>query len=156
MHRYTIHWKKSTFAVTVHWIVTAILQNAWKHKKNKIKKKGTKRSLETQTWNPNTHKMQWKLNLTWVICLWMRKTTEAIPHGVIFRSQLPRIYYYQSQVVTSIRNLSKPFGLSQNTNLQLNPYPNTQLDLYCSGNLPTQYMNLSTWLTNDARIPVRE
>ena len=34
-----------------------------------------------------------------------------------------------------IRNLTKPFGLSRNTNLQLNTYPNTQLDLYCSGNL---------------------
>ena len=31
-----------------------------------------------------------------------------------------------------------------NTNLQLNPYPNTQLDLYCSGNLFVQCMNPST------------
>ena len=61
----TVHCRKSTFAVTVHWTVTAILQNAWKlnsnHntpkrvKTNQKKKKGTKRSLETQTWNPNTH-----------------------------------------------------------------------------------------------------
>ena len=33
------------------------------------------------------------------------------------------------------------FGLSRNTNLQLNPYPNTQLDLYCSGNL-----SLDAWI----------
>ena len=49
----TVHCRKSTFAVTVHWTVTAILQNAWKQKNKK--KKVTKRSLETQTWNPNTH-----------------------------------------------------------------------------------------------------
>ena len=66
------------------------------------------------------------------------------PHWVILRSPLSRIHYYQSQVVTSIRNLTKPFGLSQKTNLQLNPYPNTQLDLYCSGNLSVQCMNPST------------
>ena len=36
---------------------------------------------------------------------------------VILRSPLPRIHYYQSQAVTSIRNLTKPFGLSRNTNL---------------------------------------
>ena len=53
------------------------------------------------------------------------ETTEAKPHRVNFRSPLTRIHYYQSQVVTSIRNLTKTFGLSLNTNLQLNPYPNT-------------------------------
>ena len=43
-----------------------------------------------------------------------------------FKSPLPRIHYYLSQAVTSIRNLTKPFGLSRNTNLQLNftPIPN--------------------------------
>ena len=30
---------------------------------------------------------------------------------VILRLPLPRINYYQSQAVTSIRNLTKPFGL---------------------------------------------
>ena len=34
------------------------------------------------------------------------------------------------------------------TNLQLNPYPNTQLDLFCSDNLSFQCTALSTWLTN--------
>ena len=34
------------------------------------------------------------------------------------------------------------------TNLQLNPYPNTQLDLFCSDNLSFQCMAPSTWLTN--------
>ena len=96
--------------------------------------------------------MQRKINLTQVICLQMGKTSKAKPHWVILRSPLLRVYYYQSQAVTSIRNLTKPFGLSQNTILQLNPYPNTQLDLYCSGNLSVQCTNPSTWLNNDARI----
>ena len=34
------------------------------------------------------------------------------------------------------------------TNLQLNPYPNTQLDLFCSDNFSFQCMAPSTWLTN--------
>ena len=34
------------------------------------------------------------------------------------------------------------------TNLQLNPYPNTQLDLFCSDNLSFQCTASSTWLTN--------
>ena len=100
--------------------------------------------------------MQLQINLTQVIFLWMRKTTEAKSHQVNFRSPLSRIHYYQSQVVTSIRNLTKPFGLSRNTNLQLNPYSNTQLDFYCSSNLPVQCTNLSTWLTNDAWIQIRD
>ena len=90
--------------------------------------------------------MQWKINLTQFICLQMGKTTKAKPHQMILRLQLPRIYYYQSQAVISIRNLTKPFGLSQNTNLQLNPYPNTQLDLYYSDNLLVQCTNPNTWL----------
>ena len=41
--------------------------------------------------------MQWKINLTQVICLRMGKTTEAKPHRVILRLPLPRIHYCQSQ-----------------------------------------------------------
>ena len=89
-----------------------------------------------------------------MICLRIGKTIEVKPYQVNFRSPFPRIHYYQSQVVTRIRNLNKPFGLSRNTNLQLNPYPNIQLDLYCNGNLLVQYTNFSTWLINNARIQV--
>ena len=41
--------------------------------------------------------MQWKLNLTQVICLRMEKTTEAKPHRVNLRSLLLRIHYYQNK-----------------------------------------------------------
>ena len=39
------------------------------------------------------------------------------------------------------------------TNLQLNPYPNTQLDLFCSDNLSFQCIAPSTWLTNKCANP---
>ena len=96
--------------------------------------------------------MQWKINLTQVICLRIEKTTEEKTHWMNLRSPLLRIHYYQSQAITSIKNLTKPSGLSQNTNVQWNLYPNTQLDLYCSGNLSIQCTNPSTWLTNDVWI----
>ena len=41
--------------------------------------------------------MQWKINLTQVICLRMGKTTKAKSHQVILRSPLPRIHYYQNK-----------------------------------------------------------
>ena len=41
------------------------------------------------------------------------------------------------------------------TNLQLNPYPNIQLDLFCSDNFPFDARLPSMWLTN-AQIPVRD
>ena len=72
----------------------------------------------------------------------MGKTTKAKPYRVNFRSPLPRIHYYQNKRL-QIRGIPVP-----NTNLQLNPYPNTQLDLWCSDNLSFQYTTPSTWLTN--------
>ena len=76
--------------------------------------------------------MQRKINLTHVICLRMRKTIKAKPHRLNLRSLLPRIYYYQNKQL-QVKGIPVP-----NTNLQLNPYPNTQLDLWCSGNLSIQ------------------
>ena len=52
-----------------------------------------------------------------------RETTEAKPHWVNLRLPLLRIHYYQNKRL-QVKGISKP-----NTNLQLNPYPNTQLDL---------------------------
>ena len=67
--------------------------------------------------------MQWKINLTQVICLRMGKTIEAKPHRVNLRSPLLRIHYYQNKQL-QVKGILVP-----NANLQLNPYPNTQLDL---------------------------
>ena len=53
------------------------------------------------------------------------------------------------QAVTS-KGIPVPY-----TNLQLNPYPNIQLDLVCSDNFPFDARLPSTWLTN-AWIPVRD
>ena len=67
--------------------------------------------------------MQWKINLTWAICLRMEKTTETKPYQVNLRSPLPRIYYYQNKRL-QVKGIP-----ALNTNVQLNLYPNTQLDL---------------------------
>ena len=48
------------------------------------------------------------------------------------------------QVVTS-KAIPVPY-----TNLQLNPYPNTQLDLFCSDNLSFS-MQVSQYMTNQLR-----
>ena len=85
-----------------------------------------------------------------MICLWMGKTTKAKPYWVNLRSPLPRIHYYQN------KRLQVKWISVLNTNLQLNLYPNTQLDLYCSSNLSVQYMNLNSWLTNDTQISIRD
>ena len=53
----------------------------------------------------------------------MGKTTKAKPRRVILRSPLPRIHHYQNKWL-QVKEIPVP-----NTNLQLNPYPNTQLDL---------------------------
>ena len=66
--------------------------------------------------------MQQKINLTWVICR-MGKTIEAKPHWMNLRSPLLRIYYFQNKQL-QVKGIPVP-----NTNLQLNPYPSTQLDL---------------------------
>ena len=86
--------------------------------------------------------MQRKINLTQVICLWMGKTIEAKPHQVNLRLPLPRIHYYQNKQL-QVKRILVP-----NTNLHLNHYPNTQLDLWCRGNLSFQCTAPSTWLTH--------
>ena len=53
--------------------------------------------------------MQQKINLTQEIFLRMGKITEAKPHQVNLRSLLLRIDYYQSQAVTSKKNLSTQY-----------------------------------------------
>ena len=58
-----------------------------------------------------------------MICLQIGKTTEVKPHQVNLWSSLSRIHYYQNKQL-QVKRISVP-----NKNLQLNPYPNTQLDL---------------------------
>ena len=64
-----------------------------------------------------------------VICLRMGKTyTEKTPLGD-FKVTTPENLLLSKQAVIS-KGILVPY-----TNLQLNPYPNTQLDLFCSDNL---------------------
>ena len=57
------------------------------------------------------------------VCTRMGKTTEAKPHRVNLRSLLLRIHYDQNKQL-QVKGIPVP-----TINLQLNPYPNTQLDL---------------------------
>ena len=63
-----------------------------------------------------------------VICLQMDKTNTAQTPQGDFQVTTPEIPLLSQQEVTS-KGISVPY-----TNLQLNPYPNTQLDLFCSDN----------------------
>ena len=63
-----------------------------------------------------------------VICLRMEKTnTVKTPPGD-FKVTIPEIPLLSQQTVIS-KGILVPY-----TNLQLNPYPNTQLNLFCSDN----------------------
>ena len=76
-----------------------------------------------------------------VICLQMGKTyTAKTPLGD-FKVTTPENSLLSKQAVTS-----KGIPVSY-TNLQLNPYPNTQLDLLCSDNLSFS-MHGSQYVTN--------
>ena len=60
----------------------------------------------------------------------MGKTnTEKTPPGD-FKVTTPKNQLLLQQVITN-KGISVPY-----TNLQLNPYPNTQLDLFCNDNFP--------------------
>ena len=73
-----------------------------------------------------------------VISLRMGKTyTAKTPLGD-FKVTTPENPLLSKQAVTS-KGISVPY-----TNLQLNPYPNTQLDLFCSENLFFQCTAAST------------
>ena len=85
--------------------------------------------------------MQLKLNLTRVICFQMGKTNMAkIPPGE-FKVITPENSLISQQAVIS-KGILVPY-----TSLQLNPYPNTQLDLFCSDNLSFS-MHGSKYVTN--------
>ena len=77
--------------------------------------------------------MQRKINNT-VICLRMGKTYKAKTSLGDFKVTTPEIPLLLQQVITS-KGILVPY-----TNLQLNSYPNIQLDLFCSDNLSFQCM----------------
>ena len=87
--------------------------------------------------------MQRKINDT-VICLRIEKTNTAKTSPGDFKITTPEILLLSQQAVTS-----KGILVSY-TNLQLNPYPNIQLDLFCSDNFSFWCTVSSTWLTNCA------
>ena len=72
----------------------------------------------------------------------MGKTNTAKIPPSYFKVTTPEILLLSQQVATS-KGISVPY-----TNLQLNPYPNTQLDLLCSNNFSFWCTTLSMWLTN--------
>ena len=72
----------------------------------------------------------------------MRKTCTAKTALGDFKVTIPENPLLSKQAVTS-KGIPIPY-----TNLQLNPYPNTQLDLFYSDNLSFQRTAPSTWLTN--------
>ena len=85
-----------------------------------------------------------------VTCLWMRKTYMAKTPSGDFKIITSENSLVSQQEVTS-KGIPVPY-----TNLQLNPYPNTQLDLFCSDNLSFS-MHGSQYVTNqfNVRILVR-
>ena len=74
----------------------------------------------------------------------MGKTNTAKTPPGDFKVTTPKIPLLSQQVVTS-KGIPVPY-----INLQLNPYPNTQLDLFCSDNFSFWCITPSTWLTNCA------
>ena len=64
-----------------------------------------------------------------MIYLRIEKTYTAKTPPSDFKVTTPKNPLLSKQAVTS-KGISVPY-----TNLQLNPYPNTQLDLFCSDNL---------------------
>ena len=82
----------------------------------------------------STNKSLTKLNVAenkfdTVIYLWMGKTNTAKTPPDDFKVTTPENPLLSLQAVTS-KGIPVP-----STNLQLNPYPNTQLDLFCNDNL---------------------
>ena len=93
--------------------------------------------------------MQWKLNLYGDLFTNGENLHGKNPPGD-FKVITSKNSLLSQQAITS-KGIPIPY-----TNLQLNPYPNTQLDLFCSDNISFS-VHGSQYLTNqfDVRIPVR-
>ena len=81
--------------------------------------------------------------------IWLRigKTSKAKTPPDDFKVSTPENPLLSQQAVTS-KGILVPY-----TNLQLNPYPYIQLDLFCSENLSFQCTAPSTWLINRCTDP---
>ena len=79
-----------------------------------------------------------------VICLRMGKTYTAKILPGDFKITTPEILLLSQQAITG-KGILVPY-----TNLQLNPYPNTQLDLFCSDNFSFRCMS-PKYVTNQLR-----
>ena len=79
-----------------------------------------------------------------MICSRIGKTNTAKTPPGDLKVTTPEIPLLSQQAVTS-KEIPVPY-----INLQLNPYPNTQLDYFCSDNFSFWCMAPSTWLTNCA------
>ena len=84
--------------------------------------------------------MQRKINDI-VICLRIEKTWRQKPHRLIFRSPLPKLHYYHNK-----RLQVKESQVSYEPIVE--PYRNTQFDLFCSDSSSFDARLPSTWLTN--------
>ena len=93
--------------------------------------------------------MQRKINNT-LICLRMGKTYKAKTPPDDFKVTTPEILLLSQQVVTS-KGILVPY-----TNLQLNRYANTQLDLFCSDNFSFWCTTPNMWLTNRCADPIHD
>ena len=85
--------------------------------------------------------MHWKLNWHGDLFTNGETYTTKTPPGNFKVTTLKNLLL-SKQAVTS-KGIPVPY-----TNLQLNPYPNTQLDLFCSDNLFFSMHGSSTWLNN--------
>ena len=70
-----------------------------------------------------------EIKIDTMICLWIGKTPKAKPLLGDFKVITSKIPLLSQQVVTS-KGIPVPYA-----NLPLNPYPNTQLDLFYSDDL---------------------
>ena len=84
-----------------------------------------------------------------MICLRMGKTNTAKAPLGDFKVTTPEIPLLWQQAITS-KGISVPY-----TNLQLNTYPNTQLDLFYSDIFSFWCTAPNTWLTNCADLSTR-
>ena len=91
--------------------------------------------------------MQQKINLTWAICFRIGKTYAAKTPPGDFKVTTPKNSLLSQQAITS-KGIPVPY-----TNLHLNPYPNTQLDLFYNDNL-SFLMHDSQYVTNQFDVQI--